>query len=617
VSEWADAERRLSPESSAEPGRWYTHRAPYQRGIMDAVTDPGVETVVIMSSAQIGKTEILNNIVGYYIDQDPSPMLLVQPTLEMAETWSKDRLAPMIRDTPCLLAKVKEVKSRDQTNTILRKHFPGGQITMAGANSPASLASRPVRIVLGDEVDRYPLSAGTEGDPVNLAFKRANNFWSRKLILCSTPTIKGLSRIESAYEQSDQRHYQVPCHTCEALQWLKWAQVRWPSPKGIGKWLADKHDPDAAVYLCEACGAEWTEADKPIALREGRWIAEQPTRKTAGFWLNELYSPWVPLSRMVSTFLAVKDKPEQFRTFVNTSWGETWEETGEKLNEGDLYSRREQYDHECPEGVIVLTAFADVQDDRIEVECVGWGLDDESWSIDYQRFYGSPGQKEVWALLDQWRKRTWKHANGLDLRIVQLGIDTGGHHTKEVYDYVKTRERERVVATKGSNQPGAPLVGRPSINNYGKVHLFSIGTDTAKDTLFARLKLTEYGPGYCHHPRRESYDEEYFAQVTSEEKRTKFDRGVVTGTFYKKIRTRNEALDLKVGNMAMLAILNPNLVKLAEQAGITAERKAHPPQAPPPVPPPQMPPKGEPPQKFSAKPIRTLPGQGWANSWRR
>lgn len=615
MSEWADAYRQLSPESSAEPGRWYTSRAPYLRGILDVVTNPDIETIVVMTSSQVGKTEWLNNVIGYYIDQDPSPMLLVQPTLEMAETWSKDRFAPMIRDTDCLREKVQEVKARDKANTILRKHFPGGQITMAGANSPASLASRPVRIVLCDEVDRYPFSAGTEGDPVNLAFKRANNFWSRKLLLCSTPTIKGLSRIESAYEQSDHRKYHVCCPSCQTWQYLKWAQIRWPSPKGAGKWLANEHRPTEAVYQCEGCEREWTDSDKPALLRDGQWRAEKPTSTVAGFWLNELYSPWVSWPRMVANFLAVKDKPEQFRTFVNTSWGETWEEKGEKLDQHDLYQKREVYEADCPAGVVVLTAFADVQDDRIEVECIGWGVGEENWSIDYQRFVGSPGQKEVWTLLDQWRKRTFRHANGLPMKIIQMGIDTGGHHTKEVYDFVKTRERERVVATKGSNQPGHPLVGRPSTNNYGKVHLYAIGTDTAKDTLFARLKLTEYGPGYCHHPNYERYDEEYFAQVTSEEKRTKFDRGVVVGTVYKKLRTRNEALDLKVGNMAALAILNPNLEALAETLQEQAERVAHPPEPTKPVPPPQMPPKAHAPLPYQARPGRT--GNSFAKGWRR
>lgn len=226
VSDWADCYRRLSGESSAETGSWRTSTAPYQKAIMDSVSDPRVEMIVVMSSAQVGKTEIINNIVGYYIQQDPAPMLVVQPTEKMAESWSMDRLSPMIRDTETLRELVKDPRSRESGNKILYKRFPGGHITIAGSNSPSSLASRPVRIVLCDEVDRYPPSAGSEGDPVNLAKKRATTFWNRKIILTSTPTIKDFSRIELAYSQSDQRRYYVPCNACGEYQTLKWSQVR-------------------------------------------------------------------------------------------------------------------------------------------------------------------------------------------------------------------------------------------------------------------------------------------------------------------------------------------------------------------------------------------------------
>jgi phage terminase large subunit GpA-like protein len=565
VSEWADAHRKLSPESSAEPGQWVTARAEYQRGIMDAVNDPTVETVVVMSSAQVGKTEALNNIVGYFIDQDPAPMLLVQPTLDMAQAWSKDRLAPMLRDSPRLQDKVRDVRSRDAGNTILHKTFPGGHITMAGANSAASLASRPVRVVLCDEVDRYPVSAGTEGDPVNLASKRSTTFWNRKRILVSTPTIKGLSRIESAYEASDQRKFYVPCPSCAVAQTLKWAQVRWESGQ-----------PETAKYVCEACGVALDDADKLYMLKHGTWKAEGEFRGTAGFWINELYSPWVPWRKMVATFLEVKDKPEEFRTFVNTSWGETWEERGEKIEHSRLYESRESYAAQVPDGVVVLTAALDVQDDRIEAECVGWGAGEESWSIDYQRWYGSPATAALWEQVELWLTQTWTHEQGLAMKIQCATIDSGGHHTKEVYAFVKPRQVRRVYAIKGANQPGHPLV-KPS-NRVGGVRLFLVGVDTAKDTLFSRLKLDAHGPGYCHFPRTETYGDEYFQQLTAEEKRQKFERGVLVGYAYKKIRSRNEALDLKVYNMAALAILNPNLPKLAER--ITQQASAVPAPAP-------------------------------------
>jgi len=267
---------------------------------MDALGDPTVEAVVIMSSAQIGKTEIINNVVGYHIHLDPAPILLLQPTLEMAEAWSKDRFAPMLRDTRALHGLVRDPRSRDSGNTLLHKRFPAGHITMAGANSPASLASRPIRLVLCDEVDRYPVSAGAEGDPVSLARKRSTTFWNRKLLLTSTPTIKGASRIESAFEQSDQRRYHVGCPHCGEYQVLKWQQVRWNTdPQKEGD---EKHQPATAVYVCETNGCIITDADKPDMLKSGRWIADAPFSGTAGFHINELYSPWVTFAQMVTEF---------------------------------------------------------------------------------------------------------------------------------------------------------------------------------------------------------------------------------------------------------------------------------------------------------------------------
>ena len=328
ISEWADLYRYLSPEASAEPGKYKTSRAEYQRGIMDAFSDPQVTRIVVMSSAQVGKTEILNNIVGYYIDQDPSTILNLQPTLEMAQTWSKDRLAPMVRDNPCLTKKVKSSKSKDSDNTILHKLFPGGHITMVGANSPAGLASRPIRIVLCDEVDRYPVSAGAEGDPVNLAIKRTTTYWNKKIGLFSTPTIKGVSRIEKAFAESDQRYYYVPCPHCGVYQRLRWGHVKY-----------SKDNIKEAYYECEHCGGHLSDSDRYRAIARGYWEAQEEFKGVAGFHLNELYSPWRKLADIVQDFLDAKDKPDTLKTWVNTSLGETWEEAGESVDPDSLESR--------------------------------------------------------------------------------------------------------------------------------------------------------------------------------------------------------------------------------------------------------------------------------------
>ncbi len=551
ISEWAENYRYLSQEASSEPGKWKGDKAPYQRGIMDAFSDPKIEAVVIMSSAQVGKTEIINNIVGYHIHLDACPILLLQPTLEMAESWSKDRFAPMLRDTEVLHGLVKDPRSRDSGNTLLHKRFPGGHVTMAGANSPASLASRPIRLVLCDEVDRYPASAGTEGDPVNLARKRSTNFWNRKLLLTSTPTIKGVSRIEAAYEQSDQRKYHVPCPSCDEYQVLKWARVQWDDGK-----------PDSAVYVCEHHGCIITDSDKQAMLLAGQWIAHAPFEGTAGFHLSELYSPWVTFAQIAADFLKAKKLPETLKTWVNTSLGETWEDEGEKIEADDLLKRKENWGNEAPEDVLVVTAGVDVQGDRLECEVKGWGIGQESWSLDYRIFYGDPAQVNVWQELDSYLQSTIRSKTGTSLHISCACIDSGGHHTQAVYEFCKSRALRGIFAIKGSNQTAKPLVGRPSTGNRMRVRLYPIGTDTAKEVLFSRLRITEPGPGYYHFPA--SRDKEYFLQLTAEKLVTKYTKGTARREWI-KTRSRNEVLDCNVYALAALHILNVDLEKMAAE----------------------------------------------------
>ncbi|WP_341755594.1 phage terminase large subunit family protein [Candidatus Tisiphia endosymbiont of Ptychoptera albimana] len=554
VSQWADNYRKLSSESSAEPGSWHTSKTPYQREIMDAVNDPKIEMIVVMSSAQVGKTEVINNIVGYHIHQDPAPMLIVQPTEKLAESWSTDRLTPMLRDSEVFKNLVKEPKSRDSGNKILYKRFPGGHITMAGSNSPSSLASRPVRIVLCDEVDRYPASSGSEGDPVNLAKKRATTFWNRKIILTSTPTIKYFSRIELAYLQSDQRRYYVPCKLCGEYQTLKWPQIRWSKDK-----------PEEAHYVCEVNGCILHDNDKMSMLQRGKWISEAKgeSNNIAGFHLSEIYSPWVTWSRMTAEFLKAKMMPETLKTWVNTSLGETWEEGGDKVDETSLLSRKENWGNVVPNGVVIITAGVDVQNDRLEVEIVGWGVKEESWSLDYRVIYGDPARSEIWDDLDNILEQNIKHQSGINLRIASVCVDSGGHHTQAVYAYCKKRQLRRIFAIKGSSIAGKALVSRPSIANRMRVKLFSIGTDTAKEMIYSRLKITELGPGYCHFPI--NYDAEYFKQLTAEKIVTYYNKGFPTRKWEKPAGKRNEALDCRVYALAALYILNPNLELLANK----------------------------------------------------
>ena len=503
-----------------------------------------------MSSAQVGKTEFILNVIGYHIDRDASPILCIQPTLQMAQAFSKDRLAPMLRDTPKLQGKVKDPRSRDSGNTTLHKVFPGGHITIAGANSAAGLASRPVRIVLCDEVDRYPSSAGTEGDPIRLAAKRATTFWNSKLVTVSTPTVKGASRIEAEWLDSDQREYHVKCPHCETSQTLKWRNVHWEEDK-----------PQTACYTCEECGVAWTDADRFKAIKAGEWIATQPESGVAGFRLSGLYSPWVPLDDAVRDFLEAKKLPETLRVWVNTFLGETWEEQGDGIDEANISARREAYEN-VPDAVHLLTAGVDVQDDRVEVEVLGHGRDEETWSIDHAIIYGDPSTPALWSDLDTYLSQAFEKDDGTTVGIRCACIDSGGHYTQAVYNFVRPREGRRIFAIKGVGGEGKAIVGRPSKNNIGKIRLFPVGVDTAKELIYSRLKIGEPGPGFCHFPAR--YDDEYFEQLTAEQIVTRFSKGFRKRE-WKKVRARNEALDLRVYAIAAYALLNTNINALIDR----------------------------------------------------
>lgn len=553
IDEWADKHRRLSPESSAEPGLWSTDRATYQRGMMQAISDPKIENIVFMTGAQIGKTEIINNSVGYYVSQDPSPMLVVQPTLELAKMWSSDRLSPMLRDTPILKNLVKDPRSRDSGNTLYQKQFPGGYIAIVGANSPSGLAARPIRCVFLDEVDRYPASAGSEGDPIELSKARTKTFtYNRKIIMVSTPTNKGASRIESAFEESDKRYYYVPCPDCKHEQRLIWSNVNWEEDK-----------PETASYICEECGSAWDDAMRYRAIKNGNWVATEDFNGTAGFHINGIYSPWTPLSEAVRSFLVAKKMPDTLRVFVNTYLAETWEDQGERVDDYAVAERAEPFGDKLDSNIMLLTCGVDVQDDRLELEVVGWGKDEESWSIDYRTLYGDPSTPHLWNDLENILKNIYETEDGRQLQIRSACIDSGGHYTQAVYNFVRPREGRRVFAIKGMGGESRPIVSRPTRNNIGKIRLFTLGVDSIKELIFSRLKITEVGAGYCHFPDNRS--DEYFKQLASSEKIvTKFHKGFPRREFV-KTRTRNEALDCRVYAIGALSILNLNLNVISDR----------------------------------------------------
>lgn len=525
---------------------WKTSRAPYQKGIMNAVNDHDISTIVFMKSAQVGATEILNNIVAYYIDQDPSPTLVLQPTLAMAQAWSKDRLANMIRDCDQLRKKVKDPKSKNSSNTVLSKQFPGGNINIVGSNSAAGLASRPIRILLCDEIDRYEHSAGAEGDPINLAMKRTTTFWNRKIFITSTPTIKGLSRIEIAFEESDQRYYHVPCPHCNEYQELIWEQIHWESGK-----------PETAEYTCKHCEQIIPESKKQSMLQKGKWIASKETNKIAGFHLSELYSPWRTWKEMAIDFYAVKGQAEMLKTWVNTALGKSFDDPGESIDHTGLLHKRGNYDASLiPNEVLVITCGVDVQGDRLEAQVIGWGHNNEAWVLDYKIFFGDPSSSLVWKDLDKYLNGFYIREDNKKLRINCSCIDSGGHHTQQVYAFCKTRTHRKIYAIKGQSQSNKPIAGRPSYIGRARNILFPVGSDTAKEFIYSRLKAEEET---IHFPA--TVDEEYFMQLTAEKRIIKYVKGRKKFEWVKK-NTRNEALDTFVYALAGLYILQPNYNKL-------------------------------------------------------
>ncbi|QDP48576.1 MAG: putative terminase large subunit [Prokaryotic dsDNA virus sp.] len=516
---------------------------------MDAVLDRNIETVVLMSSSQIGKTEIMNNILGYYISQDPCPVLVMQPTLEMARTWSKDRLNPMLKSSKVLKGKVKEPRAKDSENTVLHKKYDGGFIAVVGANSASGLASRPVRILLADEVDRFPISAGAEGDPVSLALKRTTTFWNRKIVMASTPTIDGLSRIQTAFESSDKRRYFVPCPDCHEMQILEWSNVQW-----------DEGKPETARYICVHCGSLLEEKEKIKMIRNGEWRAEEETNKTAGFHINELYSPWSTWGTMAINFLEAKKHPEILKTYINTSLGDVWRDQGEEIVSEGLMARRETYDESCiPDNVLVITGGVDIQSDRLELQVIGWGLESHSYVLDYQIFWGETSQAQVWGELDDYLKRRYERESLPSLPIACVGIDTG-YQTQSCYNFVKNKTGRRIFGIKGQSQAGKPIAGRPTQSGRQRIQLFPAGVDTAKENIFQWLQIDEVGPGYVHFPN--NMDEEYFKQLTAEKRAVKFYKGEKRVVWVAQ-RERNEALDTFVYCLVALHILQPDLKKIS------------------------------------------------------
>jgi phage terminase large subunit GpA-like protein len=594
ISQWADDERVLSSESSAEPGRWRTDRACYMREVMDALNDPSIQRVVLMKASQIGATEALNNILGFYMARDPAPMLIIQPNVEMAETWSRDRLAPMLRDTPCLVGKVHDPKSRDSGNTIRQKVFPGGRLTIVGANAPSGLSARPIRIVLGDEIDRWPVSAGTEGDPLALAAKRQQTYWHRKTFIASTPVLKITSVISREYEASDRRRYYVPCPHCDHEQTMKWKQVVWDKTEtGDGKHV---HHPESAYYVCEECGAIWSEVDRHNAIKKGRWIAENPGGNVAGFHIPGFLSPWLTLEEIAREFLKAGGDPSLRQVWENTVLGEPFEEAAEKIDGSNLIGRGESYGPQSvPAAVALVTAGVDVQSNRLELQVIGWGADEESWLLAHEVIHGDPTQPMVWEELDQMLLTPMRREDGRELRIRACCIDTGGHHGSQVHAFCRPRRNRRIFPTKGFAGVRDIWPRSASKTHDKRSSVFLIGINAAKEALYGRLRISKPGPGYIHFPVGQGFDEEFFAQLTSEHVVTRKKDGRPYRKWLLPPGRRNEALDCYVLALSARLSIRVRLVEqqqstepqpvLPEESAVIVETPTQPtPPAPPALP---------------------------------
>lgn len=568
VSEWSDCHRVLSSKASAEPGRWRTSRTPYLKAIMDCLspTSP-VERVVFMKAAQLGATEMGSNWIGYVIHHSPGPMMAVWPTVEMAKRNSKQRIDPLIDESPALAGRIAPARSRDSGNTILSKEFRGGVLVMTGANSAVGLRSMPVRYLFLDEVDGYPLDVDGEGDAVSLAEARTRTFARRKILIVSTPTISGASTIEREFEASDQRRYFVPCPHCSHRQWLRFEQLRW-----------EKNQPETAAYRCESCEQSIDEHHKTWMLEHGEWRAmnlesnngPSANTKTAGFHLSSLYSPigWRSWREIAASWESAVSKESgsaaAIKTFKNTELGETWVEEGEVPDWQQLVERRESYPiGTVPLDGLLLVGAADIQKDRIEASIWAFGRGRASWLVEHRILMGDTAREPVWQQLQSMINERWTHETGAQLPLTRFALDTG-FATQEAYAFVRACRDTRVMAVKGVAR-GAALIGTPTaidVSQGGKklrrgIKLYSVAVGIAKLEFYNNLRKTAdvaedgttpvYPAGYVHLPK---IDAEFIQQLCAEQLVTRRNRNGYPVREWQKMRERNEALDCYVYSRA-------------------------------------------------------------------
>jgi len=571
-SEWAEANINIAV-GNAVPGPIRFMSAPYQKGMLDAMKEPGINRISLKLGAQLGKTTILQCAMGYHIAHDPKSMIAVQPTEGDMRTFLETKLRPMFEANPSISKKMAKQRGRDGVNNSRIISYVGGWLMLSWAQSPRTLRGRSAPVLLADEIDGYPAgSENGEGDPVQLLLQRNATFGDQRLLIeSSTPTIKGASRIDAGFEQGDKRRFWVPCPHCGDHQVLRWENVTW-----VGRDNPEAEQlPESAAYACSSCGSLWTDGERISSIRKGEWRAEKPFRGHASFHAPELCSTFRRLQDIVQSYLdkiAVGDE----QSFVNVSLAEVYEETGETVDPEGLISRREEYIAPVPAGGLVLTAGVDMQQDRLECEIVAWGHGEESWSVDFMVFWGDPLQSDVWEELEEHLSGTWLHESGAQLSLSGACIDTGGTggNTQAAYDWLRGKTGRRIFGVKGVPGWGRPIVAAPSRKQSGKtkrkVDLFLVGVDEAKLSVMRRLAVQKPGPGYCHAPI--DRDSDWFHQLTAEKLITRYVKGFPVREWH-KTRPRNEALDCRVYAYAALKIANPSFRRAAERLGNVLEAR--------------------------------------------
>ncbi len=573
VTQWAERDRRLSTEASAEPGPWRTSRTPYLREPMDAFTDPKVRRIVMASASQVGKSELENNIIGYIIAEDPGSILYIHPTTIDAKEYSKLRIAPMIRDCPTLRRKVAAPKSRDSGNTLLQKTYPGGILTMCGSTEAHALASKPIRYVLGDERDRWATSAGNEGDPWELAMARQTTFYNAKAVEVSTPTVKSASAIEASYGEGTMERWKSRCPHCGKYHEIQWEHIRYDYEETVVN-RKKAYKVKSVWYTCPGCGCTSDEATMKKA--PARWEADNPAAYAQGvrsFWLNAFVSQWASWASIVLKYLNAIGNTRKLQVVYNTCFGLLWEDRGDLEDEDSLMARREEYPAELPDGVLVLTAGVDTQDNRMEYEVVGHGHFGETWGIEKGIVMGRPDDEKTWAKLDEVLfDRVFHFADGLGLRLSMTFVDEGGHFTQDVRLQCRARIGKKVFCIKGMPGPDKPYTAPPKqmkiiVNQktIGTCWQYQIGVDSGKVMIMDNLAVKSPGSKFCHFPKRDDYGPGYFAGLLSE--RLEYDAEKKQPWVWKKIpgHERNEALDCRNYALAAFKALPKNLDAIDRQ----------------------------------------------------